>query len=331
MDLDSFVAVRTERWDRLKELQGRSRLTGTETDEFARLYQLTATDLSHIRSAAPDPAVISRLSVLLANARASLSGAREPAWREAAVFFAQALPAALYRIRWWTLGMMAFFLTVAVASGVFIANSPEALTQVGSYDFRENYAEEAFAEYYSESPSTSFFAQVWTNNAWIAAQSIAGGFTGIFTVYVQYANALNVGAVGAIMAEFGYLDIFFQLLLPHGMLELTAIWVAGGAGLRVFWTLMVPGDRPRLRALAEEGRAMFGVAMGLVVVLMLSGVIEGYVTGSTLPWEVKNIIGVLALALFWVYVWVPGKRAFRAGHTGDVSEDYREDVAPVAA
>jgi len=331
MDLDSFVAVRTERWDRLKELQGRSRLTGAETDEFARLYQLTATDLSQIRSAAPDPAVISRLSVLLANARASLSGAREPVWREVAVFFAQSLPAALYRIRWWTIGMMAFFLTVAVASGVFIANSPEALTEVGSYEFRENYAEEAFAEYYSESPSTSFFAQVWTNNAWIAAQSIAGGFTGVFTVYVQYANALNVGAVGAIMAEFGYLDIFFQLLLPHGLLELTAIWVAGGAGLRVFWTMLVPGDRPRLRALAEEGRAMFGVALGLVVVLMLSGVIEGYVTGSSLPWEVKNAIGVLALTLFWVYVWVPGRRAFRAGHTGDVSEDYREDVAPVAA
>jgi len=267
----------------------------------------------------------------LANARASLSGAREPVWREVAVFFAQSLPAALYRIRWWTIGMMAFFLTVAVASGVFIANSPEALTEVGSYEFRENYAEEAFAEYYSESPSTSFFAQVWTNNAWIAAQSIAGGFTGVFTVYVQYANALNVGAVGAIMAEFGYLDIFFQLLLPHGLLELTAIWVAGGAGLRVFWTMLVPGDRPRLRALAEEGRAMFGVALGLVVVLMLSGVIEGYVTGSSLPWEVKNAIGVLALTLFWVYVWVPGRRAFRAGHTGDVSEDYREDVAPVAA
>jgi len=331
MDLDSFVAVRTARWERLKELHGRSRLNGAETDEFARLYQLTATDLSQIRSAAPDPAVISRLSVLLANSRASLSGAREPVWREVAIFFAYALPAALYRIRWWTLGMMAFFLTVAVASGVFIANSPEALTEVGSYEFRQDYAEEAFANYYSESPSTSFFAQVWTNNAWIAAQSIAGGFTGVFTVYVQYSNALNVGAVGAIMAEFGYLDIFFQLLLPHGLLELTAIWVAGGAGLRVFWTLMVPGDRPRVRALAEEGRAMFGVALGLVVVLMLSGVIEGYVTGSSLPWEVKNVIGVLALALFWVYVWVPGKRAFRAGHTGDVSEDYREDVAPVAA
>jgi uncharacterized membrane protein SpoIIM required for sporulation len=330
MDLDSFVAVREPRWDRLKQLQGRSRLTGAEVDEFARLYQMTATDLSELRSAAPDPAVISRLSVLLANSRASLAGAREPMWREVAVFFAYSLPAALFRIRWWTVAVMVFFLTVAVASGVYIANSPEALNSIGSQEFRQAYAEEAFAAYYSENPSTSFFARVWTNNAWVAALSIAGGFTGVFTVYIQYSNAVAVGGAGAMMEEFGYLDLFFQLLLPHGLLELTAVWVAGGAGLRVFWTIMVPGNKTRLRALAEEGRAMFGVVMGLVVVLLLSGVIEGYVTGSALPWEVKNSIGVLALAAFWTYVLVAGGRAYRAGYTGDVSKDYREDVVPTA-
>jgi uncharacterized membrane protein SpoIIM required for sporulation len=330
MDLDAFVAVRENRWVRLKQLSSRSRLTGAEADEFARLYQLTATDLSSVRSAAPDPAVISRLSVLLANSRASLAGAREPAWREIAIFFAYALPASLFRLRWWIVGVTAFFLVVAVGTGIHVSSSPEYLNQVASYEERQELAEESFAAYYSENPSTSFFARVWTNNAWVAAQSIAGGFTGVFTVYVQYENAKHVGSIGAVMAEFGYLDIFFQLLLPHGLLEITAIWVAGAAGLRVFWTILVPGPRPRIRALAEEGRSMMGVALGLVVVLLLSGVIEGYVTGSALPWEVKNAIGVLALALFWAYLLVPGRRAYRAGYTGDVSADYREDVVPVA-
>ncbi|PKQ25487.1 MAG: hypothetical protein CVT64_09805 [Actinobacteria bacterium HGW-Actinobacteria-4] len=331
MDLDAFVAVREVRWTRLKQLQSRSRLTGAESDEFARLYQLTATDLSSIRSAAPDPAVISRLSVLLANSRASLAGAREPAWREIAGFFAYTLPAAFFRLRWWTMGVTAFFLIVAIGTGVHVSSSPEYLNTVAAYEVREEIAEESFASYYSKNPSTSFFARVWTNNSWVAAQSIAGGFTGVFTVYVQYLNAVHVGTIGAIMAEFGYLDIFFQLLLPHGMLELTAIWVAGAAGLKVFWTMLVPGPRPRIRALAEEGRSMVGVALGLVMVMLLAGVIEGYVTGSAMPWEVKNTIGVLALALFWTYVLVPGRRAHHAGYTGDVSEDYREDVVPVAA
>ena len=331
MDLDAFAAAREDRWRRLKDLASRRRPTGAEADELARLYQTTATDLSELRSAAPDPALVSRLSVLLAGARASLAGAREPVWRELATFFAYGLPSAFYRLRWWTLATMALFIVIAVAVGVHLATHPAALAEMGSFESRQQYAEEAFAAYYSENPSTSFFARVWTNNAWVAALSVAGGFTGVFTAVVQVQNAVAVGGAAAVMHEFGYLDLFFQLILPHGLLELTAVWVAGAAGFRLFWTMLVPGPRPRLRALAEEGRAMFGVALGLVVVLLLSGVVEGYVTGSALPWPAKIVIGVAVLAAFWTYVLVFGRRAWRAGHRGDVSADYREDVAPVAA
>lgn len=331
MDLDSFAAVREARWQRLKQLASQSRLSGKEADEFARLYQHTATDLSTLRSAAPDPALVSRLSVLLASARAKLTGAREPAWRDALRFLVVGLPAALYRVRWWTIGTMIFFLVVAAATTMHYVINPDALNQLGSYAEREQYAEEAFASYYSENPSTSFFARVWTNNAFVAALSVIFSPTGLFPLYLQYNNAVGVGAAGAVMNEFGYLGLFFQLILPHGLLELTAIWVAGGAAFKLFWSMLVPGPRPRLQAFAQEGRAMFGVALGLAGVLFVSGIIEGYVTGSALAWPVKIAIGVVALAGFWTYVWLLGGRAFRIGQTGDVSEDEREAVGIYAA
>ncbi len=331
MDLDAFQALHEERWQRLKALSKRSRLSGAEADELARLYQTTASDLARVRSSAPDPALVSRLSVLLASARATLSGARPPLHREAARFMVLSMPAALYRIRWWTVAVMAAFLIVSVATGVHYATHPDLMTNLGTFEERQQYAEEAFASYYSEHPSTSFFAQVWTNNAWVAAMSVAGGFTGIFTVYVQFQNAVGVGTAGAIMHEFGYLGEFFQLITPHGLLELTAVWVAGAAGLRIFWTMLVPGPRTRMRALAEEGRAMFGVVLGLVLVLLVSGLVEGYVTGSALPWGVKIAIGVAVLAGFWTMVLTLGRRAVAMGETGDVSADLREDAAPVAA
>ncbi|MBC7298142.1 MAG: stage II sporulation protein M [Demequina sp.] len=327
MDLDAFSAVREPRWRRLKKLGSMRRLTGAEADEFTRLYQHTATDLAIVRSSAPDPAIVSRLSVLLAGSRASLAGAREPVWRELARFLAFRFPAALYRLRWWTVATMAGFLVVAIAVGFYTAGHPEVLAQMGSEADRQQYAQTAFASYYSESPSLSFFSRVWTNNAWVAAFTIAGSFTGVVPLYVQYQNAVSVGGAGAIMHEFGYLDIFFQLIAPHGLLELTAVWVAGGAAFKLFWTILAPGPRSRLRAMAEEGRAMFGVALGLVVILLVSGVIEGFVTGSALPWAVKIAIGVTALAGFWVYVLVAGRRAWRAGFTGDVGEDSREAIA----
>ena len=66
---------------------------------------------------------------------------------------------------------------------------------------------------------------------------------------------------------------------------------------------------------------MFTVAIGLVGVLAVSGLIEGFVTGSNLPWAIKVGIGVLALAAFWAYTLVLGRRAVRAGNTGDLEAD----------
>ena len=116
---------------------------------------------------------------------------------------------------------------------------------------------------------------------------------------------------GAIMADHDLLWEFFALILPHGLLELTCIFVAGGAGLRLFWTLLVPGPRSRGVALATEGRALMTVAVGLTGALAVAGVIEAFVTPAPMPWAVKITIGALALAALWVYTLVLGRRARR--------------------
>lgn len=331
MDLDAFSAVHAPAWARLDELASRRHLTGAESDELVRLYQEVATHLSTIRSAAPDPAVVSRLSDVLGRARAAIAGSHDPSWADAARFLRLSLPAAFYRVRWWTLGVGLAFCAVAVVVGVHVFQDPDAQAVVGTPSQLRTIAEEEFANYYTNHPGTSFAAQVWTNNAWIAALSVAFGITGFMPVYVILQNAAGVGAVGGVMALHGGLDIFFQLILPHGLMELTAIFVAAGAGLKIFWTLVDPGGRPRARALSEEGRALFTVAIGLVGVLGVSGLVEGFVTPSDLPWPVKIAIGALVLAAFWVYVLVLGRRAVRAGETGDVRADHAGDVLPIAA
>lgn len=319
MDLDAYTRARTPTWQRLDELVRRRRVTGAEADELVALYQSTATDLSAVRSAAPDPETVSRLSQLLARARGRLSGTHAPSWSEVSSFVVLRLPAALYRIRWWTVAVMLTFLAVGVAMGVFVATNPDALAALMTPSEQKEYVDHAFEEYYA--PGVGFATMVWTNNAWIAAACIGLGITGLAPVAVLLLNAVGVGQVGGLMASHGRLDIFLQLIAPHGLLELTAIFVAGAAGLRLFWTWVDPGPRTRGRALAQEGRALFTVAIGLVVVLGVSGLVEGFVTGSALPWPVKVAVGVVVLAGFWVYVLVLGRRAHDAGHTGDLDAD----------
>ena len=94
---------------------------------------------------------------------------------------------------------------------------------------------------------------------------------------------LNLGVGIGLMSSAGRLDTFLGLILPHGLLELTAVFVAAGTGLRLGWTVIDPGPRTRRTALAEEGRAALGMAIGLALVLFVSGAIEGFVTPSGLP------------------------------------------------
>ncbi|WP_062386541.1 stage II sporulation protein M [Demequina iriomotensis] len=330
MDIDSFGAVREARWERLRRLSGSRRLTGAEADELTRLYQATAGDLAAVRSAAPEPTVVSRLSVLLASARVWLTGAHTVSTRDVSHYLSTGLPAALYRVRWWGIGVTVAVLALAWLSAWWTLTHPEALELIGSPEARAAIAEEEFASYYTEYDSSSFSAFVWTNNAWLAAQCIGFGLTGVFPLFLMYNTVIQLGAAGAVMAEAGALDIYFQLLAPHGLLELSAVFVAAGTGLRLFWTMLVPGPRPRARALAEEGRGAMGVALGLVIALFASGLIEGFVTGSALPWWLKVLIGVIAVAAFWMYVFLAGRAATLAGSRGDTEGDFATDQVALA-
>lgn len=331
MDIDALSAVRKRRWARLTDLSKGRVLTGAEADELTRLYRQTAGDLSAVQSTAPEPGLVSRLSLLLAGARVWMTGSHAPSFADARRFVSRELPAALYRVRWWSVIAAAAFILFVVVTAVHTLHSPEALSLVGDAQTRATIAQHEFASYYSEYDPGSFAAEVWTNNWWIAAQCIIFGLTGIFPIYILYLNAVSLGIAAAIMAEHGMLGIFFQLISPHGLLELSAVIVAAAVGLRLFWTLLAPGPRTRERALAEEGRAAITITFALAIVLLVSGLLEGFVTPSGLPWVVKDTIGIGVFATFWAYTFVAGRAAVHEGATGDVEGAFSTATTPVSA
>jgi uncharacterized membrane protein SpoIIM required for sporulation len=121
-------------------------------------------------------------------------------------------------------------------------------------------------------------------------------------------------------------DLFLGLITPHGLLELTAVFLAAAVGMRLGWTVIAPGDRPRAQVLAEQGRAVVAAAIGLAVVLLISGLIEALVTPSPLPTWMRIGIGVAAELAFLGYVFHFGRKAARAGESGDLED--APDVLP---
>ena len=335
MDLDVFVTAHTAQWERLDELvRRRRRLTGAEIDELVALYQRTATHLSQVRSSAPDPEVVARLTTLVARARSAITSPRQAAWRDVANFFSASFPAALYRSRSWWVPTAIVTTLIAALVGWWVAAHPEVQSALAApAELREMTRPGGqYETYYSSNPATSFTAQVWTNNAQVAALCLAfGALLGIPVVLILLLNAANLGIGLGLMAAAGRLDIFLGLVAPHGLLELTAVFVAAGTGLRLGWTVIDPGARTRTAALAQEGRAAMGMAIGLAGVLLVAGVVEGFVTPSGLPTWSRIAIGIAAEAAFLTYVFLLGRRAVEAGHTGDVSAADRPAQRPMAA
>ncbi|MFJ8113420.1 stage II sporulation protein M [Streptomyces sp. NPDC096132] len=335
MDLDVFVSAHRAEWDRLDALLRRRRsLTGAEADELVTLYQRTATHLSLIQSSAPDPQLTGRLTQLVARARNAVTGTRRASWRDVIRFLTEGFPAAVYRSRHWWIPTALLSTAVATVLGWWIGTHPEVQASLAAPDELRDLTRPGgrYETYYSSHPAASFAAQVWTNNAQAAAMCLVlGVFLGLPVLWILFQNMLNLGIGAGLMSSAGRLDTFLGLVLPHGLLELTAVFVAAGTGLRLGWTVIDPGPRTRRTALAEEGRAAIAMAIGLALILFVSGAIEGFVTPSGLPTWARITIGVAAELAFLVYVYVLGGKAARAGDTGDVEANERSASVPTAA
>ena len=335
MDIDAFVTVHRDEWARLEALVRRAnrptRLSGDDVDELVRLYQRAATHLSLVQTRSPDPVLVARLSRLVAAARSAVAGANAPAWRQVARFFTVVFPVAVYRCRRWWVPTAVASLAVSLGLGIWVATHPDVQRALLPPNEVRQLVNHDFSDYYRAHPAHDFAAHVWTNNVWVSAQVLVGGLLlGTFTLFALLENTINVGVIGGYMFAAHRGGIFFGLISPHGILELTAVFVAAGTGLRLGWTIVDPGPRRRADALAEEGRSTVVIAMGLIVVLAVSGAIEAFVTPSGLPTWARVGIGVLAELAFLTYVWTLGRRAAQRGETGDLEEELRGDYLPVA-
>src|SRR3954465_7806989 len=326
MDVDTFLATNQASWDRLATLVGRAsrkvdRLPPAELEELVALYQRTATHLSYARTTYRDPALTATLSSLVARAGAVVYGSRPRTLRSLGQFFAVTFPAAVWYSRRFIAVSAALLLVPAFAVGLWVANSPRAVEATGPKAVREAYVNQDFEQNYRSAPASEFASHVFTNNVQVSIYAFAAGIllclpTAVILLY----NGANVGVAGGLFASVGQQAKFWGLILPHGLLELTAVIIAGAAGLRLGWTLIGPGDRTRPDALADEGRRSLAIVAGLVVVFLAAGTIEGFVTGSSLPTWARVGIGALGEAALFTWLFVRGRAAAARGLTGAYGE-----------
>ncbi|MEU7869605.1 stage II sporulation protein M [Dactylosporangium sp. NPDC049140] len=332
MDLDAFVGEHNAEWRRLEELSKRRKLGAAEADELVALYQRAATHLSLIRSRSPEPILVARLSRLVLGGRNALTGA--PSFSPATVvrFFTHTFPLAVYRAWPWWCGVATVFSLFTFSLMAYVAANPDVAGYFMSDGEIGDLVNNQFEGYYSQYLPQNQFLRVWTHNALLTGECLAAGVVFFPVVYLLFQNALNVGLIGGVMIAYGRTDTFFGLIVPHGLLELTAVFIGAGVGLRIGWSWVAPGAlRTRGRALAETAMEGMLVALGLVAVLLVSGLLEAFVTpAGMLPYIVRDFIGFVVWAAFLAYVFVLGRRAHLEGATAAIEGEIAQESLPAA-
>lgn len=146
-------------------------------------------------------------------------------------------------------------------------------------------------------------AQIMTNNIRVAVLAFAAGITfGVGTVYLMVYNGLLIGGLAAIYWQAGETYLFWAYILPHGIIELTAIFIAGGAGLFMGYKMWVPGQYPWRLQLLKSAKESVQLLLGTIPLFVVAAAIEGYITPSSLSLSGKYAVAIFTLGLVAVYV-----------------------------
>lgn len=317
MQSNRFIHQRKETWQRLEELLALldhtrlRRLHREEVRELGRTYRRTASDLAIARAESRDPHLVNYLNnlVIRAHGRIYRAEAQEGIGR-LRDFFARGFPQTFRRTAGYTATAFAVFALFALAGFIGTWHDAEFSELAGiSPSFREMVVNTRMRWWESLNDANQIGAGViMTNNIWVMFLAFAfGAMFGIGTLFVMAANGAGLGAVLALTYRAGFGNDLLTFMVGHGVIELSCIFLAGGAGLLIGSAILLPGDLARADALRTRASDAVQLIMGCVPLLVLAGIIEGFVSPAPLDPVIKFTIAILTGIALYAYLLLAGK------------------------
>lgn len=314
--IEKFIEARRPRWERLEKLlqslergKGRS-LQPSDLPDVGRLYREATADLARLQAfqqeaALPDE-LLDYLNHLVARAHGQIYRSPIPGWTRLLSFLHSTFPQTFRATCSWTLAALAIFLfgcaygfVAGLIDDTFIplVAPPHLIQQVegGKVWFDSILAVRPLAS-----------SVIMTNNISVTFLAFALGITfGLGTVYIMAFNGLLLGTLAALCHLHGLSVDFWSFVLPHGVIELSAIFIAGGGGLLLGSALVAPGDLSRKEALTQRGRKAVQLILGCVPLLIFAGVVEGFFSPAHLPPWIKFLTAALLFVFLLCYLILP--------------------------
>ena len=313
---ERFVTRKRDAWEAFRTLAARAerfglkQLGAAEIPAFAARYREVAADLARARTYGVDPRVLEYLERVVSAGHNALYGRHTGHRVHVGRLLLRELPAAVVAARAYVVAALLAFAVPAMTGYLLIRERPAIAEQVLPDEMLER--ARAGAERraqgigYAQAPSMylPFIAsRIITNNVQVAFLGFAFGITaGIGTLLLLVFNGLFFGAVLGLFANYGVAGWLLTFVAGHGVLELSAIFIAGGAGLLVARALVAPGDLTRRDALVLAGRQAAHLVGAAVLLLALAGTIEGLLSASDAPAPFKLATGAATAVLLILYL-----------------------------
>jgi uncharacterized membrane protein SpoIIM required for sporulation len=322
---NDFINRKKASWERLAHLLDRAggglaALSAAELHELGRLYRQATSDLAVARRDFAQHPVSAYLNGLVARGHGAIYREGGGGPRKILTFFTQTFPQ-VFRATWvHTFVAFLMFLLPAIAAFVITAREPEraAILVPGSEMIVE--AVQAGDEWWlriNEQGRARSSAEIMTNNIGVAIRAFAGGiFLGVYTLYILAFNGLLIGVVAGAAQHFGFAANLWGFIAAHGVLELSVIFIAGGAGLQIGWAIIHPGLLTRRTALVVAARRAVLLLLGCIPIFVLAGIIEGFISPSPLPVIVKISVAIISGIALLIYLVGVGRTPERDGMIG---------------
>lgn len=337
MRLEAFLEARRSRWQRLEDLvrlgkrRGLGSLSGDELLELGELYRAATSDLAVARRDFPHDRVAAYLNGLVAQAHPVVYQEPGTSLNRVGTFARYGFPEAWRRSEMYIAAAFGIFALAAIVSAVLVVwrLSMADILLPGTAGMARSYMQQHqlwVKNAAANSPVTSNF--IMTNNIQVAFVCFAGGIlVGVPTVYELVQNGIMVGTLGAMAAHYGVSDQLWSFIAPHGVIELSVIFMAGGAGLMLGDAVLRPGLLRRRDAVPRAARLSLQLVAGGIPLLMIAGTIEGFFSPSDAPDALKLAVSAFTGVVLYSYL-LASRRPLRRQRY--VLQDAMADGGPAA-
>ena len=305
----SWLEKRRPYWARLDELLTRSgragarNLTHSELQELALLYRQTASDLATIREDSSSGNLAHYLNQLLGRAHNLIYMGRRSRPRGVIRFYRETFPEIFFETLPYTATACAVFWVVAILGIVLAIANPAFQANLLGPNMMETIEKRQMWTHSIVTIKPIASSAIMTNNLFVSFFTFALGITGgLGTIWMLALNGLLFGVVNAACWQAGMSQQLWSFVAPHGVLELPAIYIAGGGGLLIAKGLLFPGTLPRRLSLVREAGRAVRLVLGIIPLLIVAGTIEGFVSPSDLPIVLKYGVAAGMLCLLVLYL-----------------------------